>query len=170
MNKWDVALEKDLESKKHAKKGEPASEQKLLKSYEALVRSKLKALDYAPVLFVSALNGKRAGEVLPMIQRVAEARRKRISTGELNRWLATVDLERGSTPASREVKIFYVTQASVAPPTFVLFTNQTRPLHFSYRRFLENQFRQKFQFLGAPIRFMLRLKQKKRARAARRES
>jgi GTP-binding protein len=170
MNKWDVALEEDRESKKRAKKGEPASEQRLLKSYEALVRSKLKALDYAPVLFVSALSGKRAGEVLPMIQRVAEARRKRISTGELNRWLATVDLERGSTPASREVKIFYVTQASVAPPTFVLFTNQTRPLHFSYRRFLENQFRKKFQFLGAPIRFMLRLKQKKSARAARRES
>jgi GTPase len=170
VNKWDVALEEDRESKKRAKKGEAPSEQKLLKSYETLVRAKLKALDYAPVLFVSALSGKRAGEVLPMIRRVAEARRKRISTGELNRWLATVDLDRGSTPANREVKIFYVTQASVAPPTFVLFTNQTRPLHFSYRRFLENQFRKKFQFLGAPIRFMLRLKQKKSARAARPES
>ncbi len=170
VNKWDVALEADRESKKRAKKGEAPNEQKLLKSYEALVRAKLKALDYAPVLFLSALSGKRTGEVLPGIQRVAEARRKRISTGELNRWLATVDLERGSTPAHREVKIFYVTQASVAPPTFVLFTNQTRPLHFSYRRFLENQFRKKFQFLGTPIRFQLRLKQKHSARANRRES
>ena len=93
-----------------------------------------------------------------MIDRVAEARQRRISTGELNRWLASVDLERGTTPASRKVKIFYITQATAGPPTFVLFTNQTKPLHFSFQRFLENRLREKFDFLGTPIRFTQRLK------------
>jgi GTPase len=95
-----------------------------------------------------------------LIDRVAEARHKRISTGELNRWLASVDLDKGTSPASREVKIFYITQATTAPPTFVLFTNQLKPLHFSYQRFLENQLRAKFDFTGTPIRFTQRLKKR----------
>ena len=70
---------------------------------------------------------------------MAEARHRRISTGELNRWLASVDLERGTSPASRQVKIYYITQAAASPPTFVLFTNQTKPMHFSFQRFLENR-------------------------------
>jgi DNA-binding transcriptional MerR regulator len=74
--------------------------------------------------------------------------------------LASVDLERGTSPASREVKIFYITQATAAPPTFVLFTNQTKPLHFSYQRFLENRLRASFDFTGTPIRFNQRLKKR----------
>ena len=91
---------------------------------------------------------------------MAEARRRRISTGELNRWLSRVDLDRGTSPASRKVKIYYVTQAATAPPTFVLFTNQTKPLHFSYQRFLENRLRAAFDFTGSPIRFTQRLKKR----------
>jgi GTPase len=91
---------------------------------------------------------------------VSEARRRRISTGELNRWLASVDLERGTSPASRKVKIYYITQATASPPTFVLFTNQRQPLHFSYQRFLENRLRAAFDFTGTPIRFTQRLKKR----------
>ena len=125
-----------------------------------MVRGKLKFLSYAPVVFLSALTGDRADKLFALIHRVAEARRRRISTGELNRWLASVDLERGTSPAGRKVKIFYITQATSAPPTFVLFTNQAKPLHFSYQRFLENRLRAAFDFSGTPIRFTQRLKKR----------
>ncbi len=71
-----------------------------------------------------------------------------------------MDLERGTSPASRQVKIYYITQARAAPPTFVLFTNQTKPLHFSFQRFLENRLRAAFDFTGTPIRFTQRLKKR----------
>jgi GTPase len=135
------------------------------------VRRKLKFLDYAPVVFLSALTGERTGKLYALIDRVAEARQRRISTGELNRWLSSVDLDRGTSPASRKVKIYYVTQASTAPPTFVLFTNQKLPLHFSYQRFLENRLRAAFDFTGTPIRFTQKLKkaESRRGSRARRE-
>jgi GTPase len=132
----------------------------LMKEYETLVRDKLKFLAYAPIVFLSALTGDRLDSLYPMIDRAAAARRRRISTGELNRWLATVDLERGTSPATRKVKIFYITQASSAPPTFVLFTNQPLRLHFSYERFLENRLREKFDFTAAPMRFLQRMKER----------
>ena len=128
--------------------------------YEKLIRAKLKFLDYAPIIFLSALTGDRTGGLFALIDHVVASRQRRISTGEMNRWLANVDLERGTSPAERKVKIYYVTQASVAPPTFVLFTNQIRRLHFSYERFLENQLRKKFDFTGTPIRFQQRVKQR----------
>ncbi len=134
--------------------------EKLLRDYEEIVRGKLKFLSYAPVIFLSALTGQRVPQLFSLIDRVAAARRQRITTGELNRWLREVDLERGTSPASRQVKIYYVTQATSAPPTFVLFTNQPRPLHFSYERFLENQLRARFNFLGTPIFFRQRLKKR----------
>ncbi len=130
----------------------------LAKDYEKLVRAKLKFLSYAPIVFLSAKTGERAEKLFPLIDKVAEARRRRISTGELNRWLAEIDLERGTSPASRKMKIFYITQASTSPPTFILFTNQNKPLHFSFQRFLENQLREKFNFVGTPIRFIQRLR------------
>jgi GTP-binding protein len=164
MNKWDLALkaaQQNAEKKKAAGVRAPAiSPAKLLSEYEPLVREKFKFLSYAPILFLSALTGERIGKLFATIDRVAEARRRRISTGELNRWLASVDLERGTSPASRKVKIFYMTQAAVAPPTFVLFTNQAKPLHFSYQRFLENRLRAAFDFTGTPIRFTQRLKKR----------
>src|SRR3989441_825618 len=185
MNKWDLAVVAAREAAEQAKRsaaGQKSREQgsvkqkrgaranpaarpfdagRLLKDYEELVRAKLKFLSYAPVVFVSAKTGERADKLYEWIDRVAQARQRRISTGELNRWLAEVDLERGTSPAGRRVKIFYVTQASAAPPTFILFTNQTQRLHFSYERFLENQLRARFDFTGAPIRFLQRLKERR---------
>jgi hypothetical protein len=83
--------------------------------------------------------------------------------------MAKVDLERGTSPASREVKIYYITQAMVAAPMFILFTNQTKPLHFSYQRFLENRLRAEFDFEGTPIRFTQRLKKREPRRSEKRE-
>src|SRR5208282_1883993 len=116
-----------------------------------------------------ALTGERIEKLYTLIDRVAVARQRRISTGELNRWLASVDLDQGTSPASRKVKIYYVTQATTAPPTFVLFTNQTKPLHFSYQRFLENRLRASFDFIGTPIRFTQRLKKHERPEGEKRE-
>ena len=175
MNKWDLALEaareKSGRDKQHDGKGPGTnlSPSKLLSDYEPIVREKLKFLSYAPVVFLSALTGDRVEKLYTLIDRVAEARKRRVSTGELNRWLASVDLERGTSPASREVKIYYITQAMVAPPMFVLFTNQTKPLHFSYQRFLENRMREEFDFVGTPIRFTQRLRKREARRSEKRE-
>ena len=164
MNKWDLALEaaQDLSSEKKKRGGKfvAFNANKLVQDYEPLVRARLKFLSYAPIVFLSAKTGENIDRLYKIIDRVVEARRRRISTGELNRWLAKVDLTRGTSPASREVKIFYITQATTAPPTFVLFTNQLKPLHFSYQRFLENQLREEFDFIGTPIRFTQRLKKR----------
>jgi GTP-binding protein len=130
----------------------------------------LKFLSFAPIIFLSALTGDRVQKLYTLIDRVSAARNRRISTGELNRWLANVDLDRGTTPASRKVKIYYVTQATAAPPTFVLFTNQKLPLHFSYQRFLENRLRAAFDFTGTPIRFTQRLKKREGNRPKRGDS
>ena len=133
----------------------------LIEDYEKIVRTRFKFLDYAPIVFVSAKTGERTEKLFDLIDRVADARRRRISTGELNRWVAEVDLDRGTSPAARRVKIYYVTQASTSPPTFILFTNQSKRLHFSYERFLENLLRKSFDFLGTPIRFLQRLKERR---------
>jgi len=176
LNKWDLAIEaareqvarenRDAETKgksiKPAKGGARISDPThLAVEYEKLVRERFKFLDYAPIIFLSALTGQRVKPLYDLIQRVAEARRRRISTGELNRWLAGVDLGRGTSPTARRVKIFYITQASASPPTFVLFTNQTHKLHFSFERFLENRLREQFDYIGSPIRFLQRLKEKR---------
>ena len=182
MNKWDLALQaagekaareaKDKESRKshvamaRRRSGGPKNyspsgmvdPRRLKTEYEKLVRERFKFLDYAPILFLSALTGEHAEKIFSLIDRVAEARRRRISTGELNRWLGEVDLDRGTSPSSRKVKIYYITQAGISPPTFVLFTNQPQRLHFSYERFLENRLRAKFEFAGTPIRFLQRVK------------
>jgi len=139
---------------------------RLLFDYEKIVRDKLKFLSYAPIVFLSAKSGERANKLYPLIDQVAAARRKRIPTPELNRWLKEdVDLQRGTTPKARPVRIYYMTQAKTAPPTFLIFTNQKTPLHFSYERFLENQLRAKFDFSGTPVRFVQRLRKRDRDRA-----
>jgi len=108
-------------------------------------------LNYAPVLFISAAMGKGIDEIFSTLEEVASERRKRVTTSEMNRFLEHVDFERASVPAKQQVKIYYMTQASVAPPTFVLFTNRKVKMHFSYQRFLENQIREAFGFTGTPI-------------------
>jgi GTPase len=135
----------------------------LMIEYEKMIRSKLKFLSYAPIVFLSAKTGERTQKLYPLIDQIAAARRRRVPTPDLNRWLKEdVDLQRGSTPKSRPVRIYYITQAKSAPPTFLLFTNQRQPLHFSFERFLENQLRAKYDFTGTPVRFVQRLRKRDR--------
>src|SRR2546423_1324335 len=134
---------------------------RLIFDYEKMIRGKLKFLSYAPIVFISAKTGERAQKLYPLIDQIAAARKRRIPTPELNRWLKEeVDLQRGTTPKARPVRIYYITQAKTAPPTFLLFTNQNQPLHFSFERFLQNQLRAKFDFVGAPVRFVQRLRKR----------
>jgi GTPase len=107
-------------------------------AYEERLRYDLKFLTYAPIVFISARSGKGTEKIFPLLEQVATERRKRIPTSAMNRFIETVDF-------------LYMTQASVAPPTFILFTNRAVKLHFSYQRFLENQIRHAFGFLGTPI-------------------
>jgi GTP-binding protein len=120
-------------------------------AYEQKLRDALKFLSYAPVLFISATTGKGTEKIFPTLEEVAAERRKRIGTGEMNRFLKHVDFDRASVPARQQVKVYYMTQAAVAPPTFVIFTDRQVKLHFSYQRFLENQIRRAFGFVGTPI-------------------
>ncbi len=126
--------------------------------YEEELRAQLKFLPYAPVVFVSANSGKNVDKIFDLVTQVAAERRKRISTAEMNRFLAAVDFERASVPFSRRVKIYYLTQVATGPPTFVLFTDRVVKLHFSYERFLENQIRRAFGFTGTPIWIKTRAK------------
>jgi GTP-binding protein len=119
--------------------------------YEERLRYGLKFLNYAPVVFISAHTGKGTEKILPLIEQVAAERRKRIPTGEMNRFIKSVDFDRASVPVSKRVKIYYMTQAQVSPPTFILFTDRAVKLHFSYERFIENQIRRAFGFVGTPI-------------------
>ena len=113
------------------------------------------------MLFLSALTGQRVNTVLSAVKAAFEQYRKRIPTGVLNEALA--DAQASLQPpisAGRRLKIYYATQQSVCPPTFVFFINDEELMHFAYERYLENQFRKSFGFQGTPIRFILREKQK----------
>ena len=155
VNKWDLwSGAGALAREKNARTGASAPHRQMpadRAAYEQRLRYGLKFLSYAPVLFISATNGKGAEKILPLLEKVASERRKRIPTAEMNRFLQQVDFDRASVPASKRVKIYYMTQAAVAPPTFILFTDRKVRLHFSYQRFLENQIRRAFGFLGTPI-------------------
>jgi GTP-binding protein len=153
VNKWDLVAsgEKRAVSQSKTARIQDAKRPQDRALYEERLRYGLKFLAYAPVLFLSAHTGKGTEKILPLIETVAAERRKRISTGEMNRFLKKVDFERASVPVSKRVRIYYMTQAGVAPPTFVLFTDRPVKLHFSYQRFLENQIRDAFGFIGSPI-------------------
>jgi len=126
VNKWDAAPARDR------------------KAFTAEVRDALKFLDYAPVTFLSAKNGSGVRELLPLILEVYESSSKRIPTAELNRFLEGLQLE-------PDLKVLYMTQASVRPPTFVLFTHHRGKLHFSTERYIVNRLRKAFGFRGTPI-------------------
>ena len=153
VNKWDLMI------RGQTKKGRPTKSERMRETrkpgdrdaYEQRLRYDLKFLNYAPVVFISAQTGKGTEKIFPLLEEVAAERQKRISTSEMNRFLERVDFDRASVPMRQRVKILYLTQAAVAPPTFVLFTNRGVKLHFAYRRFLENQIRHAFGFMGTPI-------------------
>jgi GTP-binding protein len=142
INKWDIVGP-------GRKDGRPPADRDL---YEKQARRVLKFLDYAPIIFVSAAEGKNIDKIFRALELVSSERRKRIGTSQMNRFLETVDFDRASVPHRQQVKIFYMTQAQASPPTFILFTDKDVKLHFSYERFLQNQIRQKFGFVGTPIR------------------
>jgi len=156
INKWDLVAGKTLESWR-GRRLPPQDRPTDRNLYEQQVRRSLKFLEYAPVIFISASSGKNVDKIFPILRQVAEERRKRISTSAMNRFLKQVDFERASVPMAKRVKIYYLTQASVAPPTFVLFTDRAIKLHFSYQRFIENQIRRAFGFIGTPIRILTRV-------------
>jgi GTP-binding protein len=153
VNKWDLVTsgQKKAVSQSRAARIQELKRPTDRAAYEQRLRYALKFLNYAPVLFISASAGKGVEKIFPMVEKVAAERRKRITTGEMNRFLKQVDFERAPVPVRQQVKILYLTQAAVAPPTFVLFTDRKVKLHFSYQRFLENQIRHAFGFVGTPI-------------------
>jgi GTPase len=150
VNKWDAVTTGRTD-------GKPPADREI---FERQLRSALKYLSYAPVIFLSARDAKAGDKtmarVLREVKKIAAERRKRVSTGQMNRFLDKIDFQRAPVPMSKRVKIFYMTQAAVAPPTFVLFTDRDVKLHFAFERFLENQIRAAFGFEGTPIWFKVK--------------
>jgi GTP-binding protein len=146
VNKWDLVTTGRTD-------GKPPADKEI---FEEQLRKVLKYLAYAPVVFISAAEGKNIHTVLKLVKEVAAERRKRVSTGQMNRFLEKIDFQRATVPAANKMRIFYMTQAAVAPPTFILFTNRQVKLHFAFQRFLENQIRAAFGFRGSPIWFKVR--------------
>lgn len=134
VNKWDLA-----------------GDEKGKRTFIETVRDQLKFLDYAPIIFVSAKKGEGIRRIFATIRRCFEAASKRVTTGELNRFVETVKFD-------GDIKLFYITQASVRPPTFVVFTDKGEKMHFSTERFLTNRLREQFGFDGTPV--VLKLKRR----------
>ena len=152
INKWD-AVEKDSDT---------------MVEYTRWVREALRFLDYVPVLFISALTGQRVHKVIPTALAVQAARWRRIPTGELNR-LVRDALARHAPPSKRgkRLKIYYVSQPGVDPPTFVFHVNDPGLVHFSYERYLENQLRKGYEFPGTPLRLSFRRRSRQPPAASR---
>lgn len=146
INKWD-AIEKETNT---------------MDAYRKQVLEDLKFMDYAPVVFISALTGQRVPKVVETVKAAYEQTSRRITTGLLNDVLGDITASLQAPYISgRRLKIYYATQQSTCPPTFVLFVNDETLMHFAYQRYLENQFRKAFGFEGTPIRFILREKNQK---------
>lgn len=144
VNKWD-AIEKD---------------EKTMKEFETKIRDHFLFLDYAPIVFLSAKTKKRIHTLMPMIDLVSDNHSMRVQTNVLNDVIMdAIAMNPTPTDNGRRLKIFYATQVSVKPPTFVLFVNDPELLHFSYERFIENQIRNAFGFVGTPIRIFARQRQ-----------
>lgn len=146
VNKWD-SVEKDG---------------KTMDRMKADVRNGLAFMPYAPILFISALTGQRVNQLFGMINHACEQSMMRIRTGTLNSVLA-VPLSRVQPPTDRgrRLKIYYMTQVGIQPPTFVVFCNDAKLFHFSYQRYLENQIRNTFGLEGTPVRLIIRAKGEK---------
>jgi len=141
LNKWDLI----------------AKDSNTVVAYQEKVREGLKYLDHAPIITISGLIGTRAVKLFGLIDDLAERYKKRISTAELNKFLeaAVAKNPPGMHRKTKRIKMYYVTQASIAPPTFIFFCNYPESVHFSYKRYLENQLRLAFEFGGAPLRLFL---------------
>jgi len=132
------------------------------KTFDEETRHRMRFLDYAPILHISALTGERAPKVLETIDAIAQSRRRRIATPALNKFVEAVTAANPPvSPGRRHVRIMYAAQIGVAPPSFVFFTNVATTFHFSYERFLINRLRETFGFVGTPIRIQVRRRAKK---------
>ncbi len=147
VNKWDAVENKDSHT---------------MTEYTRWVRDALRFLDYVPVLFISALTGQRVNKVIPLALSVQESRYQRVATGPLNRLIRDA-LDRHAPPSKRgkRLKIYYVSQPGVDPPTFVFHVNDPDLVHFSYERYLENRLRETYGFVGTPLRLLFRRRRRK---------
>ena len=141
VNKWDK-IEKDTHT---------------LEQYRKSVYEKLAYMTYAPVLFISAQTGQRVGDLFEKINYVFEQNSLRVSTSALNNVLnEAIAMVQPPSDKGKRLKVYYMTQASIRPPTFVVFVNNKDLMHFSYQRYIENQIRKNFGMEGTPIRFVIR--------------
>ena len=145
VNKWD-AVEKD---------------NKTMKEHENKIRQILSFIPYADIIYISAMTGQRLQKIYDTVDRVIENRTMRIQTGVLNEIVAeAVVMQQPPSDKGKRLKIFYVTQVAVNPPTFVIFVNDKQLMHFSYERYLENRIRDAFGgFMGTTLRFIVRERQ-----------
>lgn len=145
VNKWDL-VQKDSST---------------MHEYQERIRRQAKTLDYVPILFISALKGQRVDRIFEAIDQVIAEHHKRISTADLNKWLQ--EATEGYSPPlyrNRRVNLYYISQVTVAPPTFVLFINEPQGLGESYQRYLLHRLREKYGFTGTPLRLFLRKRRK----------
>ncbi|MCI9277666.1 ribosome biogenesis GTPase Der [bacterium D16-50] len=146
VNKWD-AVEKD---------------DKTIYRFTDKVRNTLSYMPYAELIFLSALTGQRLNKLFEIVDMVSENHAMRVSTGVLNEIMTeAVALQQPPTDKGRRLKLFYITQVAVKPPTFVIFVNDKELMHFSYTRYIENQIRETFGFRGTPLRFIIRERNEK---------
>jgi GTP-binding protein len=139
VNKWD-AVEKNSET---------------MEEYTARIKHELNFMDYVPILFISCKTGQRVDQVLPMALQVQEERLARLTTSTINEIIHSAqDAHPHPTHAGRALKMYYGTQVRSDPPTFMIYVNEPKLMHFTYIRYLENQIREKYSFLGTPIRIV----------------
>jgi len=141
VNKWD-AVEKDSYS---------------MEEFTKTIRRDLNFMDYVPLLFISAKTGQRVDQVMPMALRVQEERLARLTTSKINEVIHKAqDAHPHPSHAGRQLKMFYGTQVRSDPPTFMIYVNEPKLMHFTYLRYLENQIREEYGFLGTPIRIVIK--------------
>lgn len=146
VNKWDL-VSKDTYT---------------MLQFTDMIRRELRFLDYVPLLFTSAITGQRVHDVLSLARQIQEHRMLRISTAELNRFMREAVAKNPPKGGKRHaLRFYYATQAAVGPPTFIFFVNNAKLIHFTYRRYLENQLREAFQFLGTPLKLIFRNRDKR---------
>ncbi|HEX4347921.1 MAG TPA: hypothetical protein VHZ73_10130, partial [Vicinamibacterales bacterium] len=146
-NKWDLVK---------------SSEKNFVKTFDDALRRRMRFLDYAPILHISALTGERAPKVLETIDKIAASRRMKVPTPKLNTFLQKITAAHPPvTPGRKDVRILYAAQIGIAPPSFAFFTNVATSFHFSYQRFLINKLREEFGFVGTPIRIDVRRRKRK---------
>ncbi len=130
--------------------------------YKKKVYEKLAYLSYAPIIFISAMTGQRVNNIFEMINKVNEQNALRVPTGLLNDTLSeAIAITQPPSDKGRRLKIYYMTQVSIRPPTFVIFVNSKPLMHFSYVRYIENHLRKQFGFIGTPIHMIIREKGEK---------